>query len=309
MTRCQGKSQPEQSQPDTDRPLSAQPGKGRPGHRASQALTEPPRCLRARPRLPVGGAAPQGLSWSWELDFETVVAALNEPAPWNRPPRRPRSAVWSRAPPLRAVPPSRAVPPRAYLRSRAAPLRTIPLRTAPLRTLPLQTVLPRGVPPRRCRRTVLVMAGCAVSWWIRMRCWMRCWRLRCGRCRLRWRRGGWRSACRPGRAWRGGWRPRILGGWRMARWRGWRRRCGGWRRGRRRGSWRRSRRSRRGPRPRDPKVAVAADGRPGRIPAGAAAEVSLALVMSGCTRGVVAGPGGHAEVAAGRDRRGRWPPG
>jgi hypothetical protein len=26
-----------------------------------------------------------GLSWSWELDFETLLAALSEPAPWNRP--------------------------------------------------------------------------------------------------------------------------------------------------------------------------------------------------------------------------------
>ena len=39
--------------------------------------------------VPGGGTAPQGLSWSWELDFETLMAALNEPAPWNRPPRRP----------------------------------------------------------------------------------------------------------------------------------------------------------------------------------------------------------------------------
>jgi hypothetical protein len=33
-----------------------------------------------------GADMPQGLSWSWELDFETLVAVLNEPAPWNRPP-------------------------------------------------------------------------------------------------------------------------------------------------------------------------------------------------------------------------------
>src|ERR1022692_4146932 len=31
-----------------------------------------------------GGGSP-GLSWSWELDFETLLAALSEPAPWNRP--------------------------------------------------------------------------------------------------------------------------------------------------------------------------------------------------------------------------------
>jgi hypothetical protein len=33
-----------------------------------------------------GADAPQGLSWSWELDLETLTAVLNEPASWNRPP-------------------------------------------------------------------------------------------------------------------------------------------------------------------------------------------------------------------------------
>ena len=33
----------------------------------------------------LSGGGPQGLSWSWELDFETLLAALSEPAPWNRP--------------------------------------------------------------------------------------------------------------------------------------------------------------------------------------------------------------------------------
>jgi Domain of unknown function (DUF222) len=28
---------------------------------------------------------PQGLQWSWELDFEALLAALSQPAPWNRP--------------------------------------------------------------------------------------------------------------------------------------------------------------------------------------------------------------------------------
>ena len=28
-----------------------------------------------------------GLRWSWELDFEALLAALSEPAPWNRPVR------------------------------------------------------------------------------------------------------------------------------------------------------------------------------------------------------------------------------
>src|SRR5262245_38020330 len=30
---------------------------------------------------------PQGLRWSWALDFEALQAALSEPAPWNRPVR------------------------------------------------------------------------------------------------------------------------------------------------------------------------------------------------------------------------------
>src|ERR1700683_3166989 len=28
----------------------------------------------------------EGLSWSWSLDLETLLTALSEPAPWNRPP-------------------------------------------------------------------------------------------------------------------------------------------------------------------------------------------------------------------------------
>ena len=31
-----------------------------------------------------GPGAPQGLSWSWELDFGALLSALNSPAPWNR---------------------------------------------------------------------------------------------------------------------------------------------------------------------------------------------------------------------------------
>lgn len=36
--------------------------------------------------------APQGLAWSWELDFDALQAALDGPAPWNRP-RTPRPAA------------------------------------------------------------------------------------------------------------------------------------------------------------------------------------------------------------------------
>src|SRR5215831_6124440 len=36
----------------------------------------------AADEMPLGD---QGLSWSWGLDFDALMAALNEPAPWNRP--------------------------------------------------------------------------------------------------------------------------------------------------------------------------------------------------------------------------------
>jgi hypothetical protein len=42
------------------------------------------------------GPQKQGLSWSWELDFDALMAALNEPAPWNRP--APRASVPAQAP-------------------------------------------------------------------------------------------------------------------------------------------------------------------------------------------------------------------
>jgi hypothetical protein len=70
---------PERDQLDHDRLRSAQPGKDQPGKDGAASL-------------PIGRAVPQGLSWSWELDFETLMAALNEPAPWNRPPRKPAAA-------------------------------------------------------------------------------------------------------------------------------------------------------------------------------------------------------------------------
>ncbi|HUD35432.1 MAG TPA: hypothetical protein VMR14_00950, partial [Streptosporangiaceae bacterium] len=36
---------------------------------------------------PLGGiAVREGLSWSWHLDLDALVAALSEPAPWNRLP-------------------------------------------------------------------------------------------------------------------------------------------------------------------------------------------------------------------------------
>jgi hypothetical protein len=40
---------------------------------------------QAHPGDEPGGSVPQGMSWSWELDLETLQTVLNEPAPWNRP--------------------------------------------------------------------------------------------------------------------------------------------------------------------------------------------------------------------------------
>jgi len=48
----------------------------------------------------------EGLSWSWELDFDALLAALNEPAPWNRPAPRSPAPAPSTAP----VPPSTPAP-------------------------------------------------------------------------------------------------------------------------------------------------------------------------------------------------------
>src|SRR5262249_29071488 len=36
---------------------------------------------------PPADGGDEGLSWSWHLDIETLLAALAEPAPWNRAPR------------------------------------------------------------------------------------------------------------------------------------------------------------------------------------------------------------------------------
>ena len=30
------------------------------------------------------GLMPQGLSWSWQLDFDALLSALSEPEPWHR---------------------------------------------------------------------------------------------------------------------------------------------------------------------------------------------------------------------------------
>jgi len=46
------------------------------------------------------GPQKQGLSWSWELDFDALLAALSEPAPWNRQaPRASAPAAASSADP------------------------------------------------------------------------------------------------------------------------------------------------------------------------------------------------------------------
>ena len=62
--------------PEPDQLGSDQPGPDQPARQEGASL----------PDEGAGADAPQGLSWSWELDFETLISVLNEPAPWNRPP-------------------------------------------------------------------------------------------------------------------------------------------------------------------------------------------------------------------------------
>ncbi len=99
-----GKNEPGKNEPGKDELRIDQPGKDRAGTDGAASPLSGPVPLDGT--APQGGAAPQGLSWSWELDFETLMAALNEPAPWNRPPRRP--AVGGGAPvtsvPVTSVP-------------------------------------------------------------------------------------------------------------------------------------------------------------------------------------------------------------
>src|SRR5580658_2012876 len=54
-----------------------------------------------------GNAVREGLSWSWHLDLETVLAALSEPAPWNR---LPASAARPAAPVASTVLPDTVLP-------------------------------------------------------------------------------------------------------------------------------------------------------------------------------------------------------
>jgi Domain of unknown function (DUF222) len=49
-----------------------------------------------------GAVASQGLAWSWELDFEALQAALDAPAPWNRPASAASASGASAVPPASA---------------------------------------------------------------------------------------------------------------------------------------------------------------------------------------------------------------
>ncbi len=66
---------------------------------------------------PGSPSAGQGLSWSRELDFETLMSVLNEPAPWNtrrpdpRPPHTPHTPHTPPAPPAPHTPPAPPAPP------------------------------------------------------------------------------------------------------------------------------------------------------------------------------------------------------
>src|SRR5882724_4497155 len=75
--------------PDEPEEVSATPESGRPAPEPGPGPDQPgvPGDRLLSSGYP--GSSPQGLSWSWELDVETLQAVLNEPAPWNRPIRRP----------------------------------------------------------------------------------------------------------------------------------------------------------------------------------------------------------------------------
>jgi Domain of unknown function (DUF222) len=73
---------------------------------------------------PAEGAAPcGGLAWSWGMDFDALLAALSEPAPWNvpvRPAPAPVAAAPVRPAPVSPVPPPAAGEPAAPVVSDSA---------------------------------------------------------------------------------------------------------------------------------------------------------------------------------------------
>src|ERR1700683_3583384 len=86
---------------------------------------------------PAGIAVQEGLSWSWSLDVETLIAALSEPAPWSRPPP---PVVVPDAPPAAG-----AGLPETEPAEPATPTDTEPADTAPADTAPADTASPAEV--------------------------------------------------------------------------------------------------------------------------------------------------------------------
>src|ERR1700761_270806 len=120
-------------------------------------MTEEVTMTAGEPGEPASGCAvSEGLSWSWALDIETLLAALSEPAPWNRPipgPARPTppaqgdettEPVPANTEPTPTPPPPRPRPPSP----RPPTPRTPSPRTPSPRTPSPRTPSPRTPSPR-----------------------------------------------------------------------------------------------------------------------------------------------------------------
>src|ERR1700691_881282 len=82
---------------------------------------------------PAAIAVREGLSWSWSLDLDALVAALSEPAPWNHlPPPAARPATPAAGTDADPAPVGPAEPDA----SDTAPANTEPANTEPANTAP-----------------------------------------------------------------------------------------------------------------------------------------------------------------------------
>ena len=222
----------------------------------------------AAANVPAGPIPGEGLAWSWELDFDALLTALTEPAPWNRPIRpvssatapsaaAPSAAASPGAADLPGADPPAADPPGADLPGADSPAADPPGADSPAADSP-GADLPAADPPDvalpdvDARGLFRPMTRSKPS---SLNCSRRSTKAVRGLSRSRWWRGGSPSRCRPVRTSRDGWRPAPLPAWRTVRSPGWPRRTVAWRRGPRRENSPSSPSSRRGRRPRTPRSA------------------------------------------------------
>ena len=196
-----------------------------------------------------GAGAPQGLSWSYGMDFGALIAAITgaDPPDPDAPSADPRSV----GPPAADPADEESVP-----------------------AAPASSPAPGSAEEEAAQEA---------SWMILLS-WMPGLRRRAGQtaggCRWRRWRGGSPSGWRRARTWPRGWPPPRPPVSMTVTWPRWRGRGGGWRRGRRPGNWPRSRRSPPAPRPAMRRPITGPDGRPSQVTPSAAAEVALELTMS-----------------------------